>query len=102
MNRTGNETESFAGNFVASDKQGLFFEVPCYLYPPFWACFLTACAGLFFVRTSRARGFSLLRRPLHRGRAHARPSGGIYYANLVVTGVPVIPPTKANSAELLH
>ncbi len=29
------------------------------------------------------------------------PAGGIYYANLVVTGVPVIPPTKANSAELL-
>jgi hypothetical protein len=29
-------------------------------------------------------------------------AGGIYYANLVVTGVPVIPPTKANSAELLH
>jgi hypothetical protein len=30
------------------------------------------------------------------------PAGGIYYANLVVTGVPVVPPTKANSAELLH
>jgi hypothetical protein len=30
------------------------------------------------------------------------PAGGIYYANLVVIGVPVIPPTKANSAELLH
>jgi hypothetical protein len=30
------------------------------------------------------------------------PAGGIYYANLVVTGVPVIPPTKTNSAELLH
>jgi hypothetical protein len=28
MNRNGNETESFAGNFVASDEQGLFFEVP--------------------------------------------------------------------------
>ena len=30
------------------------------------------------------------------------PAGGIYYANLVVTGVPIVPPTKANSAELLH
>jgi len=30
------------------------------------------------------------------------PAGGIYYANLVVTGVPLVPPTKANSAELLH
>ena len=30
------------------------------------------------------------------------PAGGIYYANLVVTGFPVVPPTKANSAELLH
>jgi hypothetical protein len=30
------------------------------------------------------------------------PAGGIYYANLVVTGVPVISPTKANSAELLR
>jgi hypothetical protein len=30
------------------------------------------------------------------------PAGGIYYANLVVTGVPVNPPTKANSAELLR
>jgi hypothetical protein len=28
MNRNRNETESFAGNFVASDEQGLFFEVP--------------------------------------------------------------------------
>jgi hypothetical protein len=28
MNRNGNETESFAGNFVASDEEGLFFEVP--------------------------------------------------------------------------
>jgi hypothetical protein len=28
MNRNGNETESFAGNIVASDEQGLFFEVP--------------------------------------------------------------------------
>jgi hypothetical protein len=32
MNRNGNETESFAGNFVASDKQGLFFEVPVSLF----------------------------------------------------------------------
>jgi hypothetical protein len=31
MNRNGNETESFAGNFVASNEQGLFFEVPYYL-----------------------------------------------------------------------
>ena len=31
MNRNGNETESFAGNFVASDEQGLFFEVTCSL-----------------------------------------------------------------------
>jgi hypothetical protein len=30
------------------------------------------------------------------------PVGGIYYANLVVTGVPLVPPPKANSAELLH
>ena len=30
------------------------------------------------------------------------PAGGIYYANLVVTGIPLVPPTKANSAELLH
>jgi hypothetical protein len=29
------------------------------------------------------------------------PTGGIYYANLVVTGVPASPPTKANAAELL-
>jgi len=29
------------------------------------------------------------------------PANGIYYANLVVTGVPVIPPTKENSAKLL-
>jgi hypothetical protein len=28
-------------------------------------------------------------------------ANGIYYANLVVTGVPVIPPTKENSAKLL-
>jgi hypothetical protein len=28
MNRNGNETESFAGNFVAPDDYGLFFEVP--------------------------------------------------------------------------
>ena len=28
MNRNGNETESFAGNFVASGKERLFFEVP--------------------------------------------------------------------------
>lgn len=28
------------------------------------------------------------------------PAGGIYYANLVVTGVPVVPPTKATSAQL--
>jgi hypothetical protein len=28
MNRNGNETESFAGNFVAADNYGLFFEVP--------------------------------------------------------------------------
>jgi len=29
------------------------------------------------------------------------PANGIYYANLVVTGVPVIPPTNGNSAKLL-
>jgi hypothetical protein len=29
------------------------------------------------------------------------PANGIYYANLVVTGVPVIPPTKADTAKLL-
>ena len=28
MNRNENETESFAGNFAASKKQRLFFEVP--------------------------------------------------------------------------
>jgi hypothetical protein len=28
MNRNGNETESFAGNFLASGKGRLFFEVP--------------------------------------------------------------------------
>ena len=28
------------------------------------------------------------------------PANGIYYANLVVTGVPVIPPTNGNSAKL--
>ena len=28
MNWNGNETESFAGNFVASGKKRLFFEVP--------------------------------------------------------------------------
>ena len=32
MNRNGNETESFAGNFVASDEQGLFFEVPAIVF----------------------------------------------------------------------
>src|ERR1700747_1267724 len=31
--------------------------------------FSPACAGLFFVWTSRSRRFSLLRRPLHRVRA---------------------------------
>jgi hypothetical protein len=30
------------------------------------------------------------------------PAGVIYYANLVVTGIPVIPPAQANSVELLH
>jgi hypothetical protein len=35
MNRNGNETESFAGNFVASDEHGLFFEVPSSIYIPF-------------------------------------------------------------------
>jgi hypothetical protein len=30
------------------------------------------------------------------------PANGIYYANLVVTGVPVIPPTISNSAQFLH
>jgi hypothetical protein len=29
------------------------------------------------------------------------PANGIYYANLVVTGVPVVPSTKADSAKLL-
>jgi hypothetical protein len=28
MNRNGNEAESFAGNFVASGEERLFFEVP--------------------------------------------------------------------------
>jgi hypothetical protein len=28
MNRNENETESFAGNFAASEQQRLFFEVP--------------------------------------------------------------------------
>ena len=28
MNRNENETKSFAGNFAASKKQRLFFEVP--------------------------------------------------------------------------
>jgi hypothetical protein len=30
------------------------------------------------------------------------PANGIYYANLVVIGVPAIPPTTSNSAQLLH
>jgi hypothetical protein len=30
------------------------------------------------------------------------PANGIYYANLVVTGVPVIPPTNAKSAQFSH
>jgi hypothetical protein len=30
------------------------------------------------------------------------PAGGFYYANLVVTGVPVNPPTKSDSARLLR
>ena len=34
MNRNGNETESFAGNFVASGKKRLFFEVPYNWLPP--------------------------------------------------------------------
>lgn len=29
------------------------------------------------------------------------PANGIYYANLVVIGVPIIPPTNGNSAKLL-
>src|SRR5712672_2206750 len=33
MNRNGNEAESFAGNFVASDRWRLFFEVPLFLVP---------------------------------------------------------------------
>jgi hypothetical protein len=33
MNRNGNETESFGGNFVAPDDCGLFFEVPLYFDP---------------------------------------------------------------------
>jgi hypothetical protein len=28
MNRNENETESFAGNFAASEQRRLFFEVP--------------------------------------------------------------------------
>jgi hypothetical protein len=28
MNRNENEAESFAGNFVASSEEGLFFGVP--------------------------------------------------------------------------
>ena len=34
MNRNENETESFAGNFAASKKQRLFFEVPKREYAP--------------------------------------------------------------------
>jgi hypothetical protein len=37
MNRNENETESFAGNFAASEKWRLFFEVPlCFImfFPP--------------------------------------------------------------------
>jgi len=30
------------------------------------------------------------------------PAGGFYYANLVLTGVPVKPPAKSDSAQLLH
>jgi hypothetical protein len=30
------------------------------------------------------------------------PAGGFYYANLVLTGVPVNPPTKSDSARLLR
>jgi len=30
------------------------------------------------------------------------PAGGFYYANLVLTGVPVDPPTKSDSARLLR
>jgi hypothetical protein len=29
-------------------------------------------------------------------------ASGFYFANLVVTGVPVTPPTKSDSAQLLH
>jgi hypothetical protein len=29
------------------------------------------------------------------------PANGIYYTNLVVIGVPIIPPTNGNSAKLL-
>jgi hypothetical protein len=32
MNRNENETESFAGNFAASEQQRLFFEVPLYYF----------------------------------------------------------------------
>ena len=35
MNWNENETESFAGNFAASKKQRLFFEVPFCVNEPF-------------------------------------------------------------------
>ena len=58
MNRNGNETKSFAGNFVASGKGRLFFEVPLFLpYGP-----------VCFVRPTS--------RPNHsRARPALRPSG---------------------------
>jgi hypothetical protein len=44
----------------------------CYLYPPFWGCFLTSAPlvrGFSSCGLPGPDGFSLLRRPLHRGRA---------------------------------
>jgi hypothetical protein len=41
MNRNENEAESFAGNFVASSEEGLFFEVPI-------SCTLSDYAGVNF------------------------------------------------------
>jgi hypothetical protein len=57
---------------------------------------------------SKSRKFPGSRaRSKHKSSSRRRRSstclrGGIYYANLVVTGIPVIPPAQANSAELLH
>src|SRR5262245_2383900 len=52
MNRNGNEAESFADNFVASDESLLFFEVP---YRPSAINGLFRCSPIILHPFARAR-----------------------------------------------